>query len=203
MGILTRLFGGTPAPAASKSTKPATVLGPVPRLRDTARHQTPDGPVDWPVDAATGVVFDDEWLLAGLKTAVNENQFRSALEDQARRRRERLYTPGLDGHDQLSDMLRGRDWLEWGDHVRQMKREGYLESALTLVYEIIDTADRSNSPLWDKVPPGWFNEAAVIHRKLKDYDGEVRILQRALESYPGSTDYQSRMEKAQALLSKA
>lgn len=206
MGFLKRLFGGAAAPGA---TSDAPAAAPV--LRDTARGRPAtrstalDGPVDWPVDAATGVVFDDEWLLTGLKTAVNDNQFRSkieAREDSARLRRERLRSPGLGGHDQLSDMLRGRDWLEWGEHVRQMKREGYLKSALALVYEIIDTAARSRSSVWDKVPPGWFTEAAVIHRKLKDYDGEVRIMERALESYPGDADYETRLQKAQALLAK-
>ena len=215
MGFLNRLFGrsGAPEPAGtSTATTPAGSPGPVLGGEDSAgdhwpaRPQVPDGPVDWPVDAATGVVFDDEWLLAGLKTAVNENQFRSkmeAREDSAGRRRERLHTPGLDGHDQLSDMLRGRDWLEWGEHIRQMKREGYLESALALVYEIINTAAQSKSQSWDKVPPGWFTEAAVIHRKLKDHDGEVRILQRALKSYPGDSDFEARLEKARALLAKA
>lgn len=41
----------------------------------TGRPQVPDGHVDWPVDPKSGLVFDDEWLLSGLKNAVNENQY--------------------------------------------------------------------------------------------------------------------------------
>lgn len=167
----------------------------------TDRPQAQDGPVDWPTDQQTGLVFDDEWLLVGLKGAVNANQYASKLEmreDSAARRRERLFRPGLDGHNQQAGMLRGRDWLEWSEHVSQMKREGYLENALALVYEMMDTARGSN--FWDhKPPPGWYNEAAVILRKLKDYDTEVRILEEALKGYPGSDRFAARLEKAKAL----
>lgn len=117
-------------------------------------------------------------------------------------RRERAYRPGTDGHDQHADMLRGRDWLEWSEHVSQMKREGYFEAALALVYEMIETVSRSKSSIWDKVPPGWFKEAAIIHRKLKDYDGEVRLMRRALKSYPKADDFKARLEKALALKTK-
>lgn len=130
---------------------------------------------------------------------LNENQFRATidgLKDQADLRRERLFEPGLDGHHQRSDMLRGRDWLEWGEHVKQMKREGYLEPALKLVYEMMDTA--RNWPTWDTIPPGWYNEAAIILRKLKNHDAEARLMEEALREYPGDTRFTTRLEKAKA-----
>jgi hypothetical protein len=206
MGILKRLFGGKQAPA------PEPGLIPYPLVERTAadipehpfeagRPQAPDGPVDWPIDPATGIVFDDEWLLDGLKEAVNAIQYASKVEgreDSAQLRRERLFQPGLDGHDQRVDMLRGRDWLEWGEHVAQMKREGYLECALALVHEMMGTT--RGSAFWEHTPPpGWYNEAAVILRKLKDYDAEVRILGEALEGYPDSESFSTRLQKARAL----
>jgi hypothetical protein len=217
MGFLKKLFGGSsehaaiagrivaPTPPAQKPATTAQVEISQGKFR-TGRPQVPDGPVEWPVDLASGLVFDDGWLLSGLKKAVNENQYRIKLEEReesAILRRERLIRPGTDGHDQRVDMLRGRDWLEWGEHVRQMKREGYLECALALVYEMIDTVSRSKTSIWDKVPPGWFTEAAIIHRKLKDYDGEIRLMRTALKSYPGAEDFQARLNKAQILLAKA
>jgi hypothetical protein len=210
MGIFKRLFGGKANPAREpqpatppRAVRPAAVTQQ--RDYDRGRPQAPDGPVDWPIDPASGLVFDDDWLLAGLKKAVRENQYDSKLEgreDSAALRRERLFQPGLDGHDQLADMLRGRDWLEWGEHVAQMKREGYLECALALVYEMMDTARRS--AFWDhKPPPGWYSEAAVILRKLKDYETEVRTLKEALKDYPGSQRFSTRLDKAKALQLKA
>lgn len=206
MGFLKRLFGGKqdpapePQPTAAPRVERRAAVAPDHSF-DRGRPQAPDGPVDWPIDPTSGLVFDDDWLLAGLKKAVNENQYASKLEareDSAALRRERLFQPGLDGHDQQADMLRGRDWLEWGEHVAQMKREGYLECALALVYEMMDTA--RGSAFWDhKPPPGWYSEAAVILRKLKDYDAEVRSLEEALRDYPGSERFSSRLEKAKAL----
>lgn len=206
MGLLKRLFGGrdmATQPEPHPSVQPiATAISDSPANSfQTGRPEAPDGPVDWPTDPASGLVFDDEWLLSGLRKAVNEKQYLSKLElreDMARRRRERLFQPGLDGHDQQADMLRGRDWLEWNEHVHQMKREGYLECALALVYEMIDMT--RGSAYWDhKPPPGWYNEAAVILRKLKEYDAESRLMAEALENYPGNERFSIRMEKAKAL----
>jgi hypothetical protein len=207
MGLLKRLFGGRDAaiqPEHHPVVRPAETVAPADTFR-TGRPQAPDGPVDWPTDPESGLVFDDAWLLAGLEKAVNENQYRAKLEardDMATLRRERLFQPGLDGHDQQADMLRGRDWLEWNEHVHQMKREGYLECALALVYEMMDTA--RGSAYWDhKPPPGWYDQAAIILRKLKDFDAEVRLMEEALRNYPGSEDFSTRLEKAKALQLKA
>lgn len=210
MGLLKRLFGGNAMPtqpAQHRAERPVlpAVSYAEPVMFRTDRAQAQDGPVDWPTDQQTGLVFDDAWLLAGLKGAVNSNQYTSKLEmreDSAARRRERLFRPGLDGHDQQADMLRGRDWLEWSEHVSQMKREGYLESALALVHEMMDTA--RGSAFWDhKPPPGWYSETVVILRKMKDYDAEVRTLEEALRDYPGSERFSTRLEKAKALQLKA
>lgn len=209
MGILKRLFGGKEAPTPDLKPEAVRQVEPaVARVQanhfEAGRPQAPDGPVDWPTDPESGLVFDDEWLITGLKKAVNENQYLSKLaarEDSAALRRERLFQPGLDGHDQQVDMLRGRDWLEWSEHISQMKREGYLECALALVYEMMDTA--RGSSFWGHTPPpGWYNEAAVILRKLKDYDAEVRLLEEAIKAYRGSERFSSRLAKAKALQRK-
>lgn len=210
MGLLKRLFGGQDAAtqpkrhAVVRPTEPTTSTFPVDRSK-AGRPQAADGPVSWPIDPKSGLVFDDEWLLAGVKKAVSANQFASKLEgreESAALRRGRLLRPGLGGHDQQANMLRGRDWLEWSEHVAQMKREGYLECALALVYEIMDTA--RGSVFWSHTPPpGWYSEAAVILRKLKDYDTEVRILEEALDGYPGNESFSMRLEKAKAFQLKA
>ncbi|MGT2461101.1 hypothetical protein [Sinomonas atrocyanea] len=179
--------------------------GPLPDLMLGSRPQVADYPVDWPVDPATGTVFDDTWLLDGLQRSVSPSSFQSKLEareEKARARRERLWEPGVDTVYQEDDLLRGRDWLEWDEHVYQMKRDGFLESALSLVYEMIDVASKSPSYDEHKVPGGWYGEAAVILRKLKRREEEIRILQAALADYPGNPAFADRLAKTEALLAK-
>ncbi|HSN36609.1 MAG TPA: hypothetical protein VLT34_09700 [Arthrobacter sp.] len=45
--------------------------------------------------------------------------------------------------------------------------------------------------------------SSLIHRKLKDHAGEVRLVRRALKSYPKDDVFQARLEKALALQAKA
>lgn len=203
MGLLKKLFGNKQSQRQHDQASIPSRTAPG-QSASAGRSQALDRPVQWPVDPNTGQVFDDEWLFDGLKRAVNENQFRAKsemLNDMAVRRRERLSVPGLDGHNQADSMLRGRDWLEWGEFVHQMKREGHLQPALALVYEMMQTSTKSD--VFDTVPPGWYREAAIIHRKLKDYDGEISLMKEALVSYPHDEDFEKRCAKARELKGKA
>ena len=59
------------------------------------------------------------------------------------------------------------------------------------------------SPSYDRlrVLPGWYEEAAIILRKLKRPDEEVRILRRAIVDYPDN--FAARLAKAEALAARA
>jgi hypothetical protein len=176
----------------------------VPGDRDRfGRPMAPNRPVDWPVDEETGRVFDDEWLLAGVNVAINENQFKQMLlarEDSAERRRARLFLPGVDGvYTEEAEQLRGRHWLEWRDHVDQMNREGRYEAGLALCYEMIDVAERVDPNR--TAPPGWYEKAGIFLRKMKDYDSEVRLLESVVTKYPDER-FTKRLAAARAMQAK-
>ncbi len=100
-----------------------------------------------------------------------------------------------DEHD--SEYVRGRHFLEWGDELKQLKREGRLGEALALALEIIDATERGqatearNAPKRAayfgskpedyqprETPPGWTEHAAIVLRKLGRFDEEVTVIDR-------------------------
>lgn len=100
-------------------------------------------------------------------------------------------------------LVRGAFYLEWGDHIEQMKREGYLEESLALVYEVIDAAERV-----DRIERrgmgagGWYSRACIILRKLKDPESEVRLIEQVLRDYPKMDDLRKRLPAARELAEK-
>ena len=102
-----------------------------------------------------------------------------------------------------SGLVRGAFYLEWGDHIEQMKREGFFEEALALVYEVIDAAERA-----DRIEnrgmgaAGWYTRACIILRKLKDPESEIRLIERVLHDYPKMDDLRKRLPAARKLAEK-
>jgi tetratricopeptide (TPR) repeat protein len=47
-----------------------------------------------------------------------------------------------------------------------------------------------------------FQRLMILYRKAKDYDNEMRVIERAIEIFPGDTLYISRYEKAHKLKNK-
>ncbi|MFD1364486.1 hypothetical protein [Actinoplanes sichuanensis] len=80
--------------------------------------------------------------------------------------------------------VRGCHYTEWPDRIRALKRGGRLEAALELLYECIEAAERDRG---DREPAPWYTyEAAVIHRKRKEIDREVAVLQRWHHACPAA-----------------
>lgn len=78
--------------------------------------------------------------------------------------------------------VRGTHYLELVEPIKQLKREGRLEDALALCYQAIEGAERSRT---GRGPAPWYTEqAAIIHRKLKQRDLEIAVLQRYLDACP-------------------
>ena len=76
----------------------------------------------------------------------------------------------------------GKHFLELIEPIKQLKREGQLEQALELVYRAIEGAERARHGM---EPAPWYTEqAAIIHRKLKQPDQERAVLERWLEHTP-------------------
>lgn len=100
-----------------------------------------------------------------------------------------------DEHD--AEFVRGRHFLECGDELKRLKREGRLDKALALAMEIIEATERGqavgarNAPkraayfggkpgdhLPRETPPGWTEHAAIILRKLGRFEEEVAVIDR-------------------------
>src|SRR5699024_557445 len=94
-------------------------------------------------------------------------------------------------------LVRGRHFTQWMDEVARLKREGRHSEALELVREIIEATEREQDverahvperarllgrPASELVvretPPAWTEQAAIILRKLRDYEGEVAAIDR-------------------------
>ncbi|WP_263121158.1 hypothetical protein [Cellulomonas sp. RIT-PI-Y] len=104
---------------------------------------------------------------------------------------------GVSAEQEAAALVRGRHFTEWSDIVRQLKREGRLEEALALLDELIAAAERSAD---GREPAPWYTEqAAIIHRRLKQYDHEVAVLERYRAACPpgrGSAKIRDRLVKA-------
>ena len=81
-----------------------------------------------------------------------------------------------------ASLINGVHFLELVEPIKQLKREGRLEEALTLCYAAIEGAERERE---DREPAPWYTEqAAIVHRKLGQGDEEIAVLQRWLQGCP-------------------
>jgi hypothetical protein len=99
-------------------------------------------------------------------------------------------------------MVRGRDMGLVSAEIDQLKRDGKLEEALELTYECMDAAERSNAVLGWEGAGKWYERAAIILRKLEDYDAEVRMIEDLQRRFPEKHYLEDRMPRATALLEK-
>ncbi|WP_324653666.1 hypothetical protein [Georgenia sp. H159] len=79
-------------------------------------------------------------------------------------------------------MVDGVHYLELVEPIKQLKRQGRNEEALTLCYKAIEGAENSRD---GREPAPWYTEqAAIIHRKLGQRDQEITVLERWLAACP-------------------
>lgn len=181
--------------------------------------------VCWPTDDTTGEVFDDVWLRAGTTGSLDVAQLarvrRAAelfgsdtdpttkaemaeyyREVSALQRERHLAAGGVEEATQRARLVRGRDFLEWLELTEHLKRTGHTEAALSLLYECIDAARRGEAP-----DVGLHERAAIILRKLKDYEAEVRLLEECIDRQQArgetTSDMPARLGKARKLLAKS
>lgn len=120
-------------------------------------------------------------------------------EDQKRReqdRVERLHSKDpLEVAEQRTRLVRGKDYIEWVAPVEQLKREGKLAEALNILHECIEAAERADPTS----PAPWYTEqAAIVHRKLGEFDAEIEVLRR-YDGTTGGDRFADRIAKATAL----
>lgn len=81
-----------------------------------------------------------------------------------------------------SGMVKGIHYLEMVEPIKQFKRDGRLREALELCYAAIEGAEKAAK---SREPAPWYTEqAAIIHRKLKERDEEIAVLERWLKRAP-------------------
>lgn len=79
-------------------------------------------------------------------------------------------------------MVDGVHYLELVEPIKQLKREGRLEEALSLCYNAIEAAEGDAG---GREPAPWYTEqAAIVHRKLGQRPDEIAVLKRWLARCP-------------------
>lgn len=81
-------------------------------------------------------------------------------------------------------MVDGLHYLQTVEPIKQLKRDGRLEEALELCYKAIQGAETAARREKTSPPPFYTEQAAIIHRKLKQNDKEIAVLQRYVDACP-------------------
>jgi hypothetical protein len=183
--------------------------------------------VDWPHAEATGEVFDLDWYDAGTAKAITaaeqefiDRAFKAAdpgailygpsVPAYVRTEYHRQYFVRSFGTQFLHQPpailaagdVRGIFYLEWSDFIDHMKRTNHLEEALALTYECIDAAERIERIDHMEPGPGWYEKAAIILRKMNDYESEIRLIEDVVRRYPNFSHFEQRLPTARKLLAK-
>lgn len=78
--------------------------------------------------------------------------------------------------------VRGKHYSEWTTTVENWKRAERYDEALALLAEC-QRAAVSDGRVWNRPPAPWyFEQAAIIHRKRKNYPDEVAVLTQYIEA---------------------
>ncbi len=184
--------------------------------------------VDWPTGEDTGDLFDLAWLDNGTRKQVDDAGeaviaraltspdpdgvlSASGVQPSVRteyQRRRAIALFGTNFLHQPEPVLRAGDvrgvfYLEWGYHIDHLKRTGHLEEALALTYQVIEAAERVDALERQQYgAAGWYRRAAIILRKLGDYEAEIRLIEDVLERYPGYSELSDRLPTSRRLLAK-
>ncbi|WP_158506295.1 exonuclease domain-containing protein [Tomitella biformata] len=75
-------------------------------------------------------------------------------------------------------MVRSKHIDAWVPVIDQLKRDGNLEEALTLLLECVIVAERAENCVGGEPEPEWTLQAGIVYRKQRDHRGEVSVLQR-------------------------
>lgn len=78
----------------------------------------------------------------------------------------------------------GLHYLQTVEPIKQLKRDGRLEDALALCYQAIQGAENAARREKTSPPPFYTEQAAIIHRKLKQQDEEIAVLTRYVDACP-------------------
>ncbi len=147
-----------------------------------------------------------EAVVASLDDTQSAAEGRANEMIMAELREERIAAGGAEARAQTERLVHGRDFVEWVERIRQLRRDRNDDEALVLLMECIEAAERdAKANGWQ--PPSWYTEqAAIILRKQGNLAGEVALLERFLAACPADrpqVDISERLIKARAKLSRA
>jgi tetratricopeptide (TPR) repeat protein len=93
------------------------------------------------------------------------------------------------------------------ENLPALKRAGRYNEAISILLQKIEVEERDNQINHWGVAPAWYHQLAIIYRKQKEYENEVKILERymALDKAPGvmKDKIAKRLEKAKTLLEES
>ncbi len=100
----------------------------------------------------------------------------------------------------------GRHFTTYVREVKELKKKGDWEKAENLLLELVAATEADNAATGMGVAPWYYEELAKIYRRRRQYDKEVKILERfaAQRHAPGVTPPKllTRLERARQLLAK-
>jgi len=89
------------------------------------------------------------------------------------------------------------------ENLPALKRAGRYSEAISILKQEVERTERDNKINHWGVAPAWYHELALIYRKQKDYENEVKVLERymAQEKAPGvmKDKIAKRLERAKIL----
>lgn len=82
----------------------------------------------------------------------------------------------------------GRHYTAYVEDVRTLKRAGELEKAIALLLRLVDATEAEAAAKRWGVAPWYYEQLAIIYAKTKQFDAEVKILERyaAQRKAPGA-----------------
>lgn len=89
--------------------------------------------------------------------------------------------------DCVNDQHVGREYERQNDYLNAIKAYNSAEKIAI------------NDPNESVPPPNIYRRLAIIYRKLKDYDSEIKVIKTGLKYYPNNSKFQDRLIKAEKL----
>ncbi len=89
----------------------------------------------------------------------------------------------------------GGHYTEYIDRAKQLKHEANHSEAEILLLKLIDDVERESKRMGWGVAPGYYEQLAIIYRKEKMYDMEVKLLERYFEQILAPGAMQEKLSK--------
>lgn len=97
--------------------------------------------------------------------------------------------------------VEGRHYTDWVEVVKEQKRAGNYEQALTMLYRLCDAVEKESQATGHRLAPWYFEQVAIEERRAGRPHRELAILER-YESSPLANrgQFSERLAKARAML---